>query len=708
MSRAAQAAFPAPVGPGPAKTSVVELSIDSVFGPGGAMAQRFPGYVPRPAQVDGASAALDAFDGGRVTLAELPTGTGKSFAYLAAGVIAIERQPRPAKLVVVTGNIALQEQIVTKDLPALVEILAPLGVTFRFALAKGFSNYACKAKLDECDPTQIKLGKDDPTGDLDFAEKRHLKVVQEWAAKTETGDLSELEDEPSPRVKKLVTVPSDECEGRRCVHYDNCHPRKARKRFMEADVVVTNYHLWCIDLAVRYQGGQGVLPNHRFLALDEVHVMGDIAREYFGSKSNFFSVRAAVAELDAKGRRAEKLGLPREVAVELKGQVEVEATIFFRELAELRANKDRYRARLDRRGMVNGTGLEAKLNEAAKAYSAAAAQPDLQTQAIDFLRSRAQLCQKHADLIRCARGLENRDEWIYHLADMKGGKVELVGEPITAAKFLKDALWRTDDERSESGHEGPVGIFACSATLSIGGNSGFEWFAGKVGLSSDDYDDIATGSPFDYTRTAFVVPGRDVLRADVQARDDSFVRACSRMLVETVRLAKGRTLGLFTSYRALEAAHRELLASGLPYKVMRQGEAPRTRLIERFKGDESSVLLGTDSFWTGVDVPGQALSCLFIDKLPFPNFNDPVQDALKEQNPDGHFHGEYVPPAILKFKQGVGRLIRRASDYGVVVCCDRRILDKPYGKRFQRALPPAMDIVEDMGEVSALLEQFGG
>ncbi len=631
--------------------------------------------------------------------------TGKSIMYLVAGIMALQRQKRPTKLVVVTSNIALQEQIVTKDLPALQDILGDLGVTFTFALAKGFSNYACKAQLDACDPTQIKLGRDDPTVNLTFDEKRHLTVIREWSQTTETGDLSELEEDPSGRVKQLVTIPSDECEGRKCVHYDNCHPRKARKKFAAADVVVTNYHLFCIDLAVRASGGQGVLPTHKFLVLDEAHEFPNIAREYFGMKSGFFSVRAAVAELQATGRRATKLGLPRDVAPELRVEIEREATWFFDDLNTLRKDRDRYKARLDRKGMIGGVVLESKLRDAAKEYGKAAAEPELPTAAIDFLRARADLCLKHANLIRDARSLEDRER-VYYLADKGPDRTELVSEPVTAAKFLKAHLWKTDEERAES--DTPTGIFVCSATLATdGGKSGFDFFASKAGI--DNAEEMITDSPFDYSRVSFIIPTKaDLGGADTAARDDSFNQGAARVLVDAVRRAGGRTLGLFTSNKGVETAHRALKAAGLPFKIMKQGEAPRTKLIERFKADETSVLLGTNSFWTGVDVPGPSLSCLFIDKLPFPQFNDPIMDAIKESNPDGWFAHHYVPEALLMYKQGFGRLIRRVTDYGVVVCCDRRILEKPYGKRFQRALPAAVEISQDMDDIARVLGRYAG
>lgn len=658
--------------------------IDAVFGPEGAFARAWPGYAPRQGQIDFSRACADAFRDGFVVIAEAATGTGKSIAYL---VPAIQRiAERGGRVVIVTSNIALQEQLIKKDLPTLQGILE---YPFTFAIAKGWSNYLCKSGVADLDD----MVAGDKLAGMTAEELASVELVKNWV--TTTGDMSELGQELPAKVRRLVTIPGDECPKRKCGFYEGCHAVEARRAFTAAQVVVTNYHLYCIDLAVRMRGGRGVLPQHDMLVMDEAHEMPAIAREYFGIRSGYFAIRSAVAELDAKGKRAERLGLPRELAVELKMRVEREADRFFGELHALRRS-DRYKARLDRPRMIDGMNLQSLLKEAAAAYAAGAADPDVLAEGVDFLRDRQALCLKHSQLIEDARQVANESR-VYFLDELNGGqRTGLASLPISAAEFLKRSLWPTADK---SAMTRPRSIVLCSATLATSeGENGFDYFAGLSGVDAERAEQLIVRSPFDYSRVALYVP-QNISEPSAK----TFADEVGEELVDLVARAGGRTLGLFTSYRGLEAAHRALLSARLPYRVLKQGDYPRTTLIRMFKEDETSVLLGTDSFWTGVDVPGPALSALLIDKFPFTPPTDPILSALEAKHGRAAFRKFSLPAAIERMKQGFGRLIRTTSDYGAVVICDRRLVDKDYGRDILDALPKGFKLSRDPASIDRIL-----
>lgn len=652
--------------------------IDQVFGPKGPFAREFPGYLPRAGQIEFAHAVADAHTDRRVLLAEAGTGVGKSFAALVPTIKSLA--DHGGKAIVVTANIALQEQYVRKDLPTLQRLL---GLPFTFALAKGFSNYICQEARDSADADRL-LGRRLPV----VQEQQLLERVIGW--ETKNGDLSDFDVELPSAVKRKVTIPSDECLGKRCSYFtDGCWPRGARKDFGAADIVVTNYHMYFLDLEMKRRGARGVLPEHRIVLFDEAHEMAEIARSYLGERVSSGGIRTAAEDLDAKGRRADKLGLPKQVDLELKRQLEAEGNEFFGDLLHLRRSKD-YRARINRPGMFDGQRLESLLSKAERTYEAAASKPGLESEAREWLRRRSALCGRYAATIAGARDLAD-GELIFYIDDANE-RATLVREPLSPAKILRESLWESKDP--------PHSLVLFSATLTTSSSEPFKYCAEQVGVR--DYDYCKADSPFDYRRCTFIVP-----KGLPEPNDRAFAAAVGETLVHTVREMQGRTLALFTSYRVLDEAHRRLLSERLPYTVLRQGQAPRSTLIKQFKQDPSSVLLGTDSFWTGIDVPGDALLAVLIDRIPFDHFEDPVLDAIKER--DGEwFKAYYMPKAVIKFKQGFGRLIRSMDDHGVVVCCDKRITSKPYGRVFKHSAPKGTVFSERLDDVAPAAKKAGG
>lgn len=669
---------------------VHDFDVEAMFAEGGPLAAEVSGYRKREGQVLLSSAVDRIFsgelDGQRTLLAEGPTGVGKSVAYLVPAVRAA--LARHERTIVATANIALQEQLVGKDLPMLQRAFGVEGVGFTFAIAKGFQNYACREALDVAQNERL-IGKRLPV----LREQQQLERVIEWAEGSELGDISELPFELMPSVRRAVTVSSEDCLGKKCMHYNDgsCFPRVARKQLEQVDIVVTNYHLYFIDLELRMGGARGVLPLHSNLVFDEAHRAGDIARQYFARRLSPGGARTAVDLLVGGTKRAERLGVPRNIDPDLRNEVLGAADAFFYELAQLEMSK-RYEARLDCERMFDGSELERLMRLAATRLGDASENGGTPAAGREFLRQRRDLCLRHAGLIAAARELLDGEEWVYFVENETrpgGTMVSLVAEPMTAAGFLRRGLWESK--------ESPKRAALVSATLADGpGEDGFEFVAAELGV--DDFAWLAVESPFDYSRCLLVTPPL------CDPNNQAFAAEVSGALVELVEVARGRTLGLFTSYRVLNAVRDRLMRAGLPYPVLCQGDAPRTQLVDQFRRERDSVLLGTESLWEGVDVPGESLTALLIDRLPFDPVSDPVLDARKAVD-SRWFRNYYLPRAVLRMRQGVGRLIRSVSDYGVVVVCDRRMVTKPYGAKFIEALPH-MPRARSIAAVEPFLDRF--
>lgn len=626
-----------------------------------------------------------ALDGdGRFLLGDFTVthNTGKSFGSLAPVVRSLKN--RGGKAVYVTANIALQEQIVRKDLPTLKKLFQE---NFSFALAKGFSNYVC---LDRRDENVDRLA----NGELKLPVLRDVEEFQkifEW--RTSTGDFSDLDFEPSAYVRSLVSISSEDCIGKKCPHWaSGCYPRQARKAFQDASIIVTNYHLYFLDLELRRRGAPGILPQHRILIMDEFHAAAEIARSYLGERISEGSVKTAVEGLDASGSRAEKLELPRGLDPDFRREVLEHAGEFFKELLALGTDPKRYKARINKPKMTDGWQLEKDLLLTADKYLRAAERPELKAEAREWLRSRAGLATRQAEVLAGARDFGD-DEQIFYIdvqesrgsrgSPLFGSKrAALVREPLYPAETLRSQLFEKDEQ--------PRAIIGCSATLTTSSSKPFGFISKQVGMTK--FDECVAESPFDYSRAAFVVP-----RGMPDPQHPNFAAAVAEKFVDLMQYTGGRALGLFTSYRVMEVVASEV--EGLPFRLLVQGRAPRMQLIKQFKEDETSVLLGTESFWTGVDVPGDSLIAVFIDKIPFDHFDDPVLDAIKERD-ENWFQSYYKPKAVIAFKQGFGRLIRSVEDRGVVVCCDNRITGKPYGKSFLKALPKAVDVYDSLEMVA--------
>lgn len=640
--------------------------IDRVFGPGGILAQQFEGYQPRPGQVALARAVDRAIAEGEHLVAEAPTGTGKSVAYAVPATFWASREPE-LKVIIVTANIALQEQLAKKDLPFLKKVLP---WRFDFALLKGRQNYACVERLENGSPYQPH------PDDHELAEQ-----IADWSSQTRTGDKSELDFEPSKRLWDRFSVSSEDCLGKECEFAEQCFANAANRRALDANVVVTNYHLFFADMQVRDMTGDAafILPRYDVAILDEGHEAVDIARDFFGGQVTEGAIKRAVSMLPSIQR----------------DNVGAEAERFFDELRRVR-RAPAYKARLRAPGSVAGwEKIHEMLEETVAMYDVLMEETTRgrdwrelereERKKVTRLEKRAKRAQEIDRQIVEAMTLPapaSRDDMRVHFIEEDGDRVKLCCRPVHVAARLRDSLFD------------PVSsVSVTSATLAV--NNSFDYVVKDLGV--DKPSTLVAQSPFSWREQALLVTPSGL--PDPTKQRDQHAILVAETCAQVIKEAEGRTLGLFTSRRGVDEAYRKAIHTG--YRILRQGEMPRTKLIDEFRRDVHSVLLGTTSFWTGVDVQGESLSCVFIDRLPFTPPDDPIMDALQEQDKEC-FMKYSVPRAIIAFKQGFGRLIRASTDRGVVVCMDGRLTTKFYGRQFLASLPP-VSRSQDVGDVGRFL-----
>ncbi|HEY5676075.1 MAG TPA: ATP-dependent DNA helicase, partial [Myxococcales bacterium] len=649
-------------------------SLREVLGPGGALSRVLPAYEPRASQLAMAARVEDALSHGRALLVEAGTGTGKTLAYL------LPAARSGVKVVVSTATKTLQEQLAEKDVP----LLQSLGVDARFAFLKGRQNYLCLLRFDQFlrNPT--------------FAVREEAALfdgIARWAETTRTGDRAELSELPENLASwKDLSASADQCTGTRCAHYDRCFVFRMRRQAAEADVVVVNHHLFFADLALRTSsagdGGAAVLPRYEAVVFDEAHAVEEVATEHFGAQLSGFRVselaRDAARALAARPQMLEAAGLAARLSSSGRD--------FFEAALETAPEAGRARERESRWALLPGALEPAeaerqKLAELVRALGAALSSSADEELALlerrclalnadlDLFRgaepTRCADYRDTADMPRATWRAGERPRDLIHWAEARGGNLFLHASPIDVARILQDKLYD---------RIGPV-IFT-SATLAVGGQLGY--FARRVGLADETgplfpLDEAVLASPFDYEKhAALYLPQR---MPDPQ--DPGFAEAVAEELRALLPVTSGRAFVLFTSLRNMRAVHA-LLEGELPWQVLLQGQAPKAQLLKRFR-EAPSVLFASQSFWEGVDVPGDALSLVVIDKLPFASPGDPIVaariDRLRAAGEDA-FHGYQVPQAALALKQGFGRLIRTATDRGIVAVLDARVTRKGYGRLF--------------------------
>lgn len=685
-----------------------------VFAPDGRLAAQFRDYEYRPGQLVMAQYVLNCYKQGGITLVEAGTGTGKSLGYLIPALIWARETGE--KVVISTHTITLQEQLLNKDIPLAMRAL---DWDFTTCLVKGWSNYVCLFKLRQAG------------AELDLFEQRsaaQLNRILQWVEYTEDGSLADLDFTPFEDVWESVCAESDLCIRGRCPYFPRCFYFQARKKIQDATVLIVNHHLLFADLSIRRSLGfdtdRAVLPRYYHVIFDEAHHLEDVATTYLGVELSSLGLSKVLNRIHRWGRRSGSGGLVGRLLRRMGGGADTKDDILVRVLQwdvptavrQVYDGSQRFFQLLRPFCTRGEEGTTYVLNqetgshtvyseEVFDAYSQLQQALQALSQSMDGvveqLEERKEKWDEAEGFWSEARALAGRVtqykhnlHFVYN-ADATnyvfwlelGGKnqslVKFCAAPIVVAGELQEALLQH-----------MMSVVCTSATLTADGK--FDYLIESLGLKPGDnripvpepLNAVIIESPFDYERQALLCVPSDMPDpggSEVSGELTSF-------LLDLLPLTNGRAFVLFTSYKMLGQVHEQLqrLLPSMGIRVLRQGDAPRGVLLDEFTKDDPTVLLGTDSFWEGVDVPGEALSCVVIAKLPFRVPTEPVTaarvQALESQGRNS-FREYMLPQAVLKFKQGFGRLIRTKTDRGVVVVCDPRLLHKAYGKVFLNSLP---------------------
>ena len=618
---------------------------------------------------------------GGVLLAEAGTGTGKTLAYLVPAILNRQR------VLISTGTKNLQEQIYFKDIPA---VQAALGGSFKATYMKGRANYLCLHRLD-----QLRAA---PHAAQDF-----ISMMDEWRRSTESGDRAELSGLPEDSALwHDVSATAETCLGTDCPQYRECYVTKMRQRAAESDVVIVNHHLLCADASVRQSTYGEVIPDCHYAVIDEAHQLEDVATQYFGiAVSNY-----RVADLVRDAERALNLGEIPDDGSQLRHEIshiDDHSHAFFGSLAMARhakgpstqgwdqgpnpslrtgGSEERLRIGPDWFGDIvdEGLALVASLDTLAASMTRRAGTEEAGAQLNEDAATLARRAVELRDHLRFL--LEASDPGFVYFLETRNRGVFLRAAPIDVSALVREMLF--DRMRA---------TVMTSATLTVEGS--FDYVKGRLGV--DDAESLRVPSEFDFSEQAILYLPRKM----PSPKSPDFADAVARETTELLLRTHGRAFVLFTSYWMLRAV-RERVERELPYPIIVQGNAPRTVLLDQFRSTPNAVLFATSSFWQGVDVVGEQLSCVIIDKLPFASPGDPITAARIEAilNDGGDAFQDYqVPLAVLAMLQGLGRLIRHRTDRGVLAVLDPRLRTMGYGRRFLDSFPPA-PITSDLGAVA--------
>lgn len=626
----------------------------ALLGEQGVFSDSIQGFKPRQAQQDLSARIQSVIEKRQVLIAEAGTGIGKTFAYLVPAITSNQ------KVIISTGTRHLQDQLFHSDIPVVKKALK---VDLPCALLKGRSNYLCLYRLSIADQLAY----------LTRETQDHLSRLKQWAKQTQQGDVAEMSEiSEDARVWPAVTSSSDNCLGSDCPDYARCFVVKARKQAQEADIVVVNHHLLLADMAIKEEGFGELLPAADTFIIDEAHQLPEVASRFFGKGYSSRQINNLIND---------------SIAEQLKDAPD---------MVQIRDDCDRLKTALSNFRLALGADNQRD------GWAKIANKPALK-QARQNIESELQELQQHLNIAaERGRGLE---QCYQRCAQLLSG-FKSYGDPAQDVAFI---YWYETFSRGFILHVTPLDIASLfkqqrdalpgawvftSATLEVGHD--FAHFAQRLGL--EDYQQGNWNSPFDYQQQSLLYLPQNLPEPSSFNYTEKLIEAS----IPVLQASKGRAFLLFTSYRALNDAAR-LLERKLEYPLLIQGSLPKHQLLQKFRELGNAILLGTGSFWEGVDVRGEALSCVIIDKLPFASPGDPVMQARLDgiRRMGGNPFMDYqLPLAVIALKQGAGRLIRDMNDYGVLMIGDNRISSKPYGKVFMQSLPD-MPLTHDPADVDA-------
>ena len=638
--------------------------MQEVFGPEGLIAQTHPEYEHRPGQIKMAEAVLRAFEQRRHLIVEAGTGTGKTLAYLVPAIAAACGSG--ARIVISTGTKNLQEQLMDKDIPFLQETLP---AKFRAAVMKGRNNYACLHRIKRAESMPVLDG-------LDQIDQ--FDEVFRWSTTTETGDRAELSNLPENLpFWRHIDARSDTCLGQQCPDFEPCFVTKMRQRAIDADVIVVNHHLFFADLALRNGAYGAVLPDYAAVILDEAHQIEDVASEYFGVGVSNYQIDDLL--YDVAGLRLENNEVERELA-RISARVQRFADTFWVSFKEGRGLEGRF-ALTPRGGSLTNLSLSNNAGETPALL--ADAPPNALDNALYRLETTLAILKDPPpdaeNILRRVRELrfalnfliKAGDKQFVYWIERRGRGVFLRASPIDVSGLLQDRLFA----------KVPT-VILTSATLSSAGN--FNFIRERLGL--DEAEEMIAESIFDFENQAvlYLPPSMP------DPRSPQWGPAAADEVIKIVNATEGRAFVLSTSNAGMNELY-ERVAPQIDYPCFVQGSGSKGALLRKFRETPNAVLFATASFWQGVDVRGEQLSCVIIDKLPFAVPTDPVVAARQrhiEEMGGSSFYEYSVPQAVISLKQGLGRLIRSTSDRGVLAVLDPRLRTKVYGQQFLKSLPP--------------------
>jgi len=619
--------------------------MENIFGQGGLLSQHLDHFEFREEQFRMACLVENALNKEHYLIVEAGTGIGKTLAYLIPAILSKK------KVIISTGTKNLQEQIYYNDIPLLHTIL-PL--PFRAAYMKGRTNYLCLNRFERF--------KSQPTFSF-RSEISHFETISHWVHTTLTGDRSELEDIPDDySTWSEICSDANYCLGQKCHHFKECFLTLLKQKAQQADIIIVNHHLFFADVMLKTTGYGEVIPQHDAVVFDESHQIEEIATHYFGMTVSNYRIDELVRDTL---RELKQSGFSLKPFNPLLDRLQTGCSLFFQHFI---SPQSRYRLRQHHLTAKVVTALTSLLNNFMALHSKLDTLSS-KTEATEALSRRAQEIHQHLTFIA-----EGKDPAYVYWCEVKGKGIFLKASPIDVGTILNQALFE---------HKNTL-IFT-SATLSTDRN--FSYFKDRLGLGQEkEIEELILDSHFDYTKQAILYLPHNLPAPD----DEEFTRMAAGEIADILDVTCGRAFVLFTSYKNMTEIYHHL-KDRIPFTLLLQGEKPRSVLLRHFKENINSVLFATSSFWEGVDVQGEALSCVIIDKLPFDPPTEPMVEARIEYiaaQGGNAFFSYQIPSAIISLKQGLGRLIRNREDRGVLSILDKRLSTRSYGKQFLKSIPP--------------------